>query len=227
MMNFKHPSRLFYPLLIVLLAGCSNPFATHYTNIKLAIALNEDVTISLEEVKSSQVELALIKSGDRPVALIAKAFHENDQDKWISNDRAMLVIKHGRVIRTIGFKNDQLGQFTGSEDPLSDVSSIHNKTWMQLIDWSVGEYGNQTDSHFTLGQQSISILGNNFEALHVLEKVKQTQQGSLFLQDAAWYNEYWFDKASGKLLETHLQASSVSDRFEIQFVSNAASLIGD
>ena len=222
MINLKRCFLLFF---VVSLTGCSNPLDTHFTNIKLAILLNKDASITLEEVKASKVELALIKSGSRPVALIAKAFDENDKAKWISQDKAMLVIKDGRVIRTVGFLNDQLGIYSGTQDPLVDPLSIDGKTWSRLIDWSIGEYGYASESIFEIGSEKLSVFGHTFETLYVTEKVVQPESNSLFLSTDNWTNEFWFDKSTGKLLQSYQKASSASDKFEIQFVSNIASLV--
>jgi len=216
--------RYFVLLVVLLSAGCANnPLRTHYINLKLAFLLNQDASVTPEEIKASKVDLAFIRSGDRPQAIIAKAFSEFRKDKWISNDKAMLVIKDHRVLRTLGFANDQITILSGSTDPLADIETLHNKRWEWQVDWSVGEYGYPLESSFVVSEESIDILGNSFATVHVVEEVTYLASNSL-LTENSWENHYWVHKASGKLLVTHQQTAPFSDRFEITFVSDALRL---
>ena len=217
----KFAFSLAFPLFIV---GCSNPLATHYTNLKLAWKLNQDAQITEKEVIESKVELALIRSGERPLAIIAKAFDEYGLQKWISADKAMLIFEHGRVIRTIGFANDQLEILSSKKDPLSDLSTVEGQSWTRMIDWSVGEYGYDSTSVFNLEFQEINVLNYDFETQHITEIVTHTDPKAVFSSQTSWVNEYWFEVKSGKLLRTIQQNSPASDRFDISFVSNAVSL---
>lgn len=212
--------------LSLCLVGCQNPLNAHYKNIQLAILLNQDAELSLQDVKDSEVDLAFIKSGDRPLAVIAKAFTEFNKEKWISEDKAMLVFSHHRVIRTVGFKNDQLAIFSGDRDPLSDLSSIATKNWYWEVDWSVGEYGYPVQSQFAVKSDSVEVFGNTFTALHVVEKVRYKKAEGLF-NTSEWDNHYWIDKETGMLLKTSQQSAPFSDRFDITFVSNAVRLMKD
>ena len=193
-------------------------------NVKLAIALNQDITVSEEEVANSDVSLALIRSGDRPVALIAKAFSEYGKDKWISADKAMLIIEHGRVVRTLGFANDQVAIHSGKVDPLSQPSTIDGKSWSRLIDWSIGEYGYESVSSFTMSYEPVTVFNKTIDALRVTEIVSQKNRKALFSDESVWTNEFWFERNSSILLKTSQQASPTSDKFEIEFVSNILAL---
>lgn len=210
--------------IVLSVTSCSNPLSGHYTNIQLAFLLNRDATVSIEQVRESQVELALINSGNRPTALIAKAFSEYGKDKWISEDKAMLVIQNSRIIRTVGFKNDQLGIFSGSSDPLADVTLIDGASWERDLDWSIGEYGYPVHSTFVSSTDTISVLDSNFHVLHIIEEVDYLKSNAFF-EVKNWNNHYWIDAKSGLLLKTSQQSAPFSDRFEIIFVSNAVKLL--
>ena len=205
-------------ILSCVIFACSNPLKVHYDNIKLALLLNQDAEVTLEEVNQSEVDLALIKSGNRAVAKIAKAYSEFNKDKWISKDRAMLVIKDHRIIKTVGFKNDQLTILTGATDPLADIASIHNKTWQWQIDWEVGEYGYHIASSFHTDKDTIQLLNQSFEVLLITEQV-------IYADGSEWENYYWLDKESGLMLKTIQKNAPFADQFEISFVSNAARLM--
>lgn len=205
-------------LLCLSLTACSNPLKVHYDNIKLALLLNKDIEVTLEEVKSSEIDLALIRSGDRPLAKIAKAYHEFDKDKWISKDRAMLVLKDYRIIKTVGFKNDLLAIFSGAEDPLKNVGSIDGTSWQWQVDWSAGEYGYEVTSNFDSSKDTLKILGNLFNVLKITENI-------IYADGSNWENVYWVDEESSLLLKTVQKSAPFADRFEVVFVSNAAKLM--
>lgn len=209
------------PLLVLLvsaLTACSNPLKVHYDNIKLALLLNQEITVTLEEVKTSEVDLALINSGNRPTAKIAKAYQEFGKDKWISKDRAMLVIKDYRVIKTVGFKNDQLAVLSGEPDPLKDFTSVNQKSWKRQLDWSVGEYGYDLVSRFHSSKDSIELLGQSFDVLLVTEELT-------YADGSNWNNYFWIDEKTGLMLKTIQKNAPFADEFEIRFVSNAARLM--
>lgn len=219
--------RSFYILtLLSFLSACSNPLRTHYVNIQLAILLNQDAEFSIEEVRKSPVDVALIKSADRPVAVIAKAFNELGSEKWISEDKAMLIIKDHRVQRTVGFKNDQLAIFSSENDPLGNIASVANKSWYWEVDWSVGEYGYPVNSTFSVMTESVNIMGNSFNTLHIVEEASYDKANG-WVVDKDWANHYWIDVESGLLLKTSQKAAPFSDRFDITFVSTAVRLMSE
>ena len=209
----------------LLLAACSNPYAIHYDNLKLAFLLNRDAEISLEEVVESEVDLATIKSGNRPVAIIAKAFNEFGKDKWLSKDRAMLVIDEYRVVRTIGFKNDQIEILSGQIDPLKELSTVNNKRWEWQVDWSVGEYGYPAVSEFKHDFATVTVLEHNFDVIHITETVTYLHKTGVLDSKKSWENHYWIDEGTGLLLKTQQKHAPFADLFTINFVSNAAKLI--
>lgn len=211
-------------VLVQSTTGCSNPFATHYDNIRLAILLDRDASLTWDEVKESDVELALIKSGNRPQAVIAKAFTEYGKDKWISKDKAMLIFQGYRIVRTLGFENDQLAIFSATPDPLKDHKLLNGEKWYWEVDWEVGEYGYPVNSSYTSTSEKIEIQGKSFDTVHIVESATYGQRPSLN-DDGIWQNHYWVDPESGLLLRTHQQGAPFSDRFEITFISNASSIL--
>ncbi|BDX04509.1 YjbF family lipoprotein [Planctobacterium marinum] len=214
--------KILKPTLFLLLGlgitACSNPLKVHYDNIKLALLLNEDIAVTLEEVQNSEIDLALIRSGDRPLAKIAKAYHEFDKEKWISKDRAMLVLKNYRIIKTVGFNNDLLAIFSGQKDPLSDIGGLNGKSWQWQVDWSAGEYGYDVSSNFNSSKDTVQIMGNSFNVLKITENI-------IYADGSNWENIYWVDEESSLLLKTVQKGAPFADRFEIDFVSNAARLM--
>lgn len=59
-------------------------------------------------MQQSDIDLISVKRGERPVAIMALAYLENDQHKWISRDKAMLTMEKGRIVRTLGLTENLL-----------------------------------------------------------------------------------------------------------------------
>ena len=74
--------------------------------------------ISLEHVQNSAIDLMEIKRGNRTKAIMALAYIEAGQHKWISGDQAMLILEQGRIVRTLGLATNL--------DYLSDKVRIMN-----------------------------------------------------------------------------------------------------
>lgn len=212
-------------VFLFLLNGCTNPLQSHITSLKLAYRLNQDAEISLDKVLESKVDLALIKSGDRPVAIIAKAFAEEGKDKWISEDRAMLVVESGRIIRTQGFKNDLLSLSGIGPDPLLQPEKLNGSSWRSLSDWESGEYGYLSESNFTVESEDITVLEHHFSTIKVTESVEFKAKRNWLIGNQQWDNVYWFDRHSNRLLKAKQRTAPHSNEFLITFVSTAAELL--
>ena len=212
-------------LILLLIAGCTNPIRSHITTLELAFRLNQDAEINLQEVQESSVELALIRSGERPLAVIAKAFSEEGKDKWISEDKALLVVEAGRVIRTQGFKNDLLALNGIGADPLADPDSLDGANWRAIVDWEAGEYGYLSESSFSISEDDILIFDKSFATLKVTEVIQYKATKNWLFGEQSWENVYWFEKNSKKLLKSRQKAAPHSNQFVITYVSQAASLV--
>lgn len=210
---------------VMFLSACSGTYLTHYRNLKLAFSEAPLPQQSVEEVKASEVDWALVKSGGRALARISLAYQDADGSKWVSADNAMLVIRHGVVIKTLGFQNDLLFTHVETDIPLSSKLTTETK-WRRVQDWEAGEYGYLVESTFSnAGNTSITIMGQNFETKVVKEVVTYQSPSDHWKLNDCWENTYWFDTNTGILLQSSQQASPFSDRFELQYISRAVRLM--
>lgn len=211
----------------LLVSGCSGTYLTHYENLKIAFAKPYDATPSIEMVKSSEVDFALVKNGDRPFARMALAYQENGKNKWVSADNGMLINKAGHIVKTVGLKNDLIYVSDTDTMPLSDIDQLGNIQWKRYLDWQTGEYGHEVVSTFDVKKSTtnIEIMNHSFESIMVVEKVRYAVPSSKWKLQNEWENHFWFDTKSGLLLKSSQQVSPFSERVEVQYISRAVRLM--
>ncbi|XOV80076.1 MAG: YjbF family lipoprotein [Aestuariibacter sp.] len=209
------------------LSGCTGTYVTHYENLKLAFADPVDPSPSLDVVRESPVDLALVKIGDTVHARIALAYQENGIDKWISADKAMLAIKDGHIIKTHSFKNDLIYVSETEMMPLANINKVSSIQWRRNVDWESGEYGHVIESTFQRSNEneSIEILGKLFTTIVVVERAEYLSPSKHTKWNRSWENTFWFDKDSGELLQSSQQTSPFSKRIDMQYISRAVRLM--
>ena len=95
-------------LILMFSCGCSGTYHAYYQTLKIAFAKQDNAKITTREVQQSEIDVISVKRGERPTAIMALAYLENDQHKWVSSDNVMLVMEKGRIIRTLGFEENLL-----------------------------------------------------------------------------------------------------------------------
>ena len=78
--------------------------------------------INKSEVERVPYPSMEIKRGERAKAIMALAYIEAGQHKWISGDQAMLILEQGRIVRTLGFATNLIHLSDKSADPLKSFS---------------------------------------------------------------------------------------------------------
>lgn len=205
-----------------LLSACAGPAGTYkvyWDSITTAFSTPADAEISRAQVQASRYGLLMVKPGDAPRAVMALAYLEHGQYKWISADDAMLITEHGRVVKSLNLTDDLLFTAASEVDPLSlDINTlIKGASWQRQLDFAKDRQHDiiaRSDFRFQ-GEESISVLQQNYTTYVVAEHVTfGTDEHSLT-------NMYWFNKANGKLLRSIQQPSPSWPVFELTFLSNA------
>lgn len=87
------------------LGACTNIPTSQYVADAVAVANRPDVyPMSAEQIEASPYALMGVRVGEANRAVLVLAKAEGDDLHWISGDRAVLVTRYGRIIKTIGFK---------------------------------------------------------------------------------------------------------------------------
>ncbi|MFT2089350.1 YjbF family lipoprotein [Paraglaciecola sp. 2405UD69-4] len=213
---------IFLFLGFTVFVGCSSTHKAYLQTMKLAFQSSSDPTLTLAEIQSSPVDLLYIRLNDKPRAVLALAYIENSNYKWVSGDNAMLVEKGGRIIRTVGMI-DHFNYVTNIEnDPLSTLNDISNHaTWNRFVDYGNNQNASVRSLFEYVANSELMIDGNLAKASLLKEVV--TFYGVNEKPDT-WTNYYWFDSETKQLLKSKQKISPDSDKYELTYVSRIARL---
>lgn len=207
-----------------IVAGCAGTYRAYIDTLSYAFSPPQDASLSLQSVAASASDLLYVRNGERPQAVMALAFIDNEQQKWLSADQALLVLDHGRIARTAGFSHDLLFTSNLAADPLKlTLAQLTAARWQRLTDWQHGEYGYEIDSDFMVaGNEVLTVEQYSVNTVKVIERARLATTPNFLRFDQQWQNEYWFAEDSGLLLKSRQQPAPYTDTMELFFISRFA-----
>jgi hypothetical protein len=186
--------------------------------VKYVLFPSPDVQLSETELAKRSYDSLYAKVGDLPQAVLVLAFIEDDQHKWVSADRAMLVTKSGRIVKTTGFARSLLFSKNNGHDPLS-LGLRQLKVGQQFertSDWTDNSKTGylQQFKIQNLSQVSLNLLQKNFACTLVEEEV-------IFPNNSSFINQFWFESRTGVLLKSRQKTAHFTDIIELTHISTA------
>lgn len=216
-------------LIAMLVSSCSGTYKAYYQTLKIAFTEQVDAKMSLIEVQQTKVDIISVKRGDRSATIMALAYLENNMHKWVSNDNAMLIMKKGRIIRTLGLNDNQHYLSNIDNDPLKSLANGSQgnsiqKPWLRIADRTGDEYGYPLNSVFSKAQQDkVNALNLNIESTYYVETVNYDAPANYIRLTNSWKNHFWFTK-DGMLIKSIQKISPLSESLEITYLSRIARL---
>lgn len=211
----------------MLLASCSSTYDAYWRSLQLALKETPDFTLSNQKISESPADLIYFRMGERQQAILALAFIEDGDYKWISADKLMFVEKQGRIIKTLGFNHDLMQISDIEEDPIQvGLKASESSSWKPSADFRDLTFGHTID--LTLKSKSpaiVKIQETEFDTILIEELVNFDKKGLNRSGVESWVNKYWYETKSGKLLKTQQKLSPFTDMFEVTYVSRAVRLI--
>lgn len=208
------------------LSGCSGTYKAYRDTLSYAFTPPSDINFTLQQIETSAADLLYFRYGEQRQIALALAYIEHNQQKWVSADNAVVVLQHGRIVRTAGLPQNLLFVSASTEDPLTrGVTSLSGSSWQSLTDWQQDEYGYLVQSQFSQPQpETLVLLDHSFNVLKVTETLSYKNRPQFWRFDQQWQNEYWFEQSSGQLLKTRQQYAPFQPLTEMVFISRAARL---
>ena len=215
-------------LILIITSACSGTYQAYYQTLKIAFSDQNDAMLTLVEVQQSNIDVILVKRGERPSVIMALAYIENGHHKWVSNDNAMLVMDKGRLLRTIGLNENLLYSSSTDTDPLKSLPHstdiLQQQTWTRIVDQTGDGYGYPIESTFSAAvKDSVQTLNLNIEAVLHVETLNYRVPTNYIRLNKIWKNYYWYAK-SGKLIKSIQITSPLSEALEITYLSRIARL---
>jgi hypothetical protein len=216
-------------LILMFSCGCSGTYHAYYQTLKIAFAKQENAKITTQEVQQSEIDVISVKRGERPTAIMALAYLENDQHKWVSSDNVMLVLEKGRIIRTLGLEENLLYSSSSDLDPLKSLPhppkhQPEQLTWSRIIDRTGDEYGYPIESIFSQASpDTLQVLSLKIEAILYVETLNYNAPANYLRFNNIWQNNFWYAK-NGDLIKSIQKVSPLSESLEITYLSRIARL---
>ncbi|WP_409306489.1 YjbF family lipoprotein [Pectobacterium sp. B1J-3] len=189
------------PLASLLLAGCSQKMDAVGKTFKLAFFGQDDTHVTAKRVADTPYASAYLKVGQAPQAFVVLAFAEHDQQKWIAADKNMVVMQHGRLVKTQGFGEDVTYVSHLDQDPLALglLKSSTPTTWQRRVEWSqVFRGGHEITSVFhSRGKESVIILDKPRELVRFDEQV------TVPALNENYTNSYWIEPSNGQVVQSY------------------------
>jgi hypothetical protein len=223
-------SRLFYHscflILLTLLSSCSGTHQAYLRTLKLAFDESKDIVLKNSDITQSTADLIYVKKGDSPTVVLALAFIEDGQYKWISADKIALIEQNGRLIKTIDLEQNLDFVSSETEDPLIHLANVNNDaSWFRQIDFANSHFGVPVNSIFAnKGLRHLSIQELSIETILIEEQVTVTQSVNHLFSEYEWQNQFWVSKTSGKIIRSRQKITPNSEYFDITYVSRVLRL---
>ena len=207
--------------------GCSGTYQRYQETLKLALAKPKDAFVTLADVKSSNTDLMSVKNGDNPRAIVALAFLEHKQAKWVSSDQVLFTFQSGRLIRTLGLPYNLMYLSNIVNDPLQNGIAIEpGIRWTTKFDVDAGLYGYPKKTRFnTIYTTNLTLWGRDLELKCTEESVTIHREMKSSKFDDAYQNTFCFEVQSGILVKSIQHIPFVEKPLEFTYLSRIARLI--
>lgn len=208
-------------LLSLALTGCSQKFNDVNDTVNLAFFGDKDVALSAEEINQLPYASMYARVDDGPQAFMVLAFAENsamlglierphlsapsspanNQLKWASADKGMLITENGRIVKTLNLPSGNLVSSQSQQtDPLALGLHLASTPthWQHTIDWQPGyHFGYPVKSEFAfMGNEQLDINDTIRPSKHFVEHVSIPTLGM------EYDNHWWIDPNNGAVIKS-------------------------
>lgn len=188
-------------LLCLLLQACTQTQKGLEQTVMLAVNGPDDVTVTDDQVANLPYASLYARINEGPRIFVVLGYDEHAQQKWITQDKAMLVMQHGRLVKTLGLVNNLDDVSNLAQDPLADPLHLQNDaSWTRIVQWheKAQVRAASATSRFQRGDDAVlDIAGERVPCRVWIETVRMESLG------AEWQNTFWIDNRDGTVLQAH------------------------
>lgn len=181
--------RLVIPLICLLLQACSPSTKGLGKSLWQSVSGESGVQLTDDEIQTMPYASQYMQLNGGPQIFVVLAYSEEGQQKWLTQDRAMLVTQHGRLVKTKLAGDNLLTVNNLDNDPLARANQITDGArWTRTMGWTEHQqvrYATATSTFHWDGNDTLTMSGQD-TAVRVLEEEVTTSE-------ASWRNRYWVD----------------------------------
>lgn len=189
--------RLAILLVCLLLQACSDTTKGLGSSLWRSVAGDDGIQLTNDDIQSMRYASQYMSVNNGPQIFVVLAYDENGQQKWVTQDRAMVVTEHGRIVKTTGL-GDNLQQVTNlASDPLVKANQIvDGVSWTRQMAWTEHQQARMAtaQSTFTWDGTDTLKIADSTTAVRVLDE-EVTASGK------TWHNRFLID-AEGQIRQS-------------------------
>lgn len=206
---------------LLFLMSCSGTYRSYTDMLQMAFTETPDVKLPYSVLAAAKHDYLYVKQGEQAQVAMALMFIEQGQFKWVSADRVVLVTEQGRIVRTVGLKNDLVYLSNTSSDPLKkQLTAAVATNWLRSADWLHNEYGYPLRSTFQYGAiEQLTVFGQQLDVVPIIENVQYLADANFVRFDDKWQNRFWLDAKTGVVLKSRQTLAPGAEPFEMTFIS--------
>jgi len=193
--------RYFFLLVVCLLVGaCSQTQKGIGDTFKVAIFGTPDVEMTPEQVRDIPYASMYARVNKGSQIFVVLAYADKGDLKWVTHDKAMLIMHNGRLVKTVNLPDNLLEVTNLESDPLRHANQIINGAeWTRIQSWTQGKrlyYGTLTSRFTIAGNETLTILNTPHTYRIVNEDVTVAET------NAHYQNRFWIDPNTGAVRKT-------------------------
>jgi len=150
---------------------------------------DDGIQLTHDEIQNMRYASQYMRINNGPQIFVVLAFDENGQQKWVTQDRAMIVTEHSRIVKTTGL-GDNLQQVTNlANDPLINPNQIiDGASWTRQMAWTEHQQVRMATARSTFtwdGTDTLKVAMSTTPVRVLDEEI--TADGK------TWHNRFWVD----------------------------------
>lgn len=173
----------------LLLQACSANLTGMGKSLWNNVTGRDGVNLTDDEIHNMPYASQYMTLNHGPQLFVVLAFSEDGQQKWVTQDQAVVITQHGRLIKTTDLGDNLLQVGNLDADPLKAPGQIRDGAgWTRVMGWTEHQqvrYATARSQFHWQGSDSLKT-GSDITAVRVLEETVTTDRVS-------WTNRYWID----------------------------------
>ncbi len=173
----------------LLLQACSANLTGMGKSLWNNVTGRDGVNLTDDEIHNMPYASQYMTLNHGPQLFVVLAFSEDGQQKWVTQDQAVVITQHGRLIKTTDLGDNLLQVGNLDADPLKAPGQIRDGAgWTRVMGWTEHQqvrYATARSQFHWQGSDSLKT-GSDITAVRVLEETVTTDL-------ASWTNRYWID----------------------------------
>ncbi len=191
---------LFTLVVCFLVAACSQSQKGVGETFKLALFGTPDVELTPEQVHNIPYASIYARVNGGSQIFLVLAYAENGDLKWVTRDKAMLVTRNGRLVKTLGLPDNLLEVTNLASDPLMHAERIVDGTeWTRIQSWTENKQlrtATFTSRFSPAGMETVSVLNTPHAYRVINEDVTVAELNTHYR------NRYWIEPGTGAVRKT-------------------------